>query len=1517
MNIRLAPVLLALALVPAAFVSPPGTAHAAPSMPCEPTAASTPAALAHARRCLGRVEALDRRTETSQVFVHPDGSGTMETYAYPQRVKLRDGQWSSLDATLQRRADGSISPRASVVDSTFSGGGAAPLVVGKRGGNEVSLSWPSALPAPELSGNTATYPNVLPGVDLVVTATETGFGEVLVVRDRAAARNPALRKLSLGTQLKGLHWTEHDGALAAVDAQGRAMLVADAPRMWDSAAEPGERSTAAKPSKQAKTAPIAVSRSGDHLTLTPDVSLLDNPSAVFPLFLDPTISTPTWTMINSQFTTQSYWSYDKQDCPPEPGKGGAVYQTDCAKVGQAVGYTMDYRSMWQFSTADFVGLQITSTKFTIDLLHSSLCNNGTAWTQLRWVNAGLGSGTTWANNSGSWDSIDAGSSNADTCNQARKGTEFAGSRLQEIIEIAARDSWASVTWGLKGESETDSGDWKKFDAKTARLIVGVNHVPGVPTSLTTDNQACVTGSNRPFVKTATPALSAYLSDYEGQKLTASYEWARIRNDGSYGSFGAFTKTLVDPGHSEPINATAGVIEGGDEIVGAADWTRDGKTDVLVRDTGGVLYVLPGDRTVLKPRQQIATGMGGFTFAGWVDWDKDGYLDAVGRIDTTGELRLYVGGPSGWTGSYYVIGGGWGGYTFFGLADWDRDGHQDILARDPNGDEWLYPGESKRTVSGQARALIGAGWGGYTSFGTIDWDKDGSPDVIARDPSTGQLWLYLGSGTRSYYSGSPYRYEIGAGWAEYTAKVMPDFNGDGNADLIAQYLSERTWYSYPGSGARTSGGARSTIATLGLSDAVRYVWTARSHDGYAWSGTSALCEFEVDTTKPAVPTVIPDIYVEGQTRGSVGKTGRFTFSSSSDTKTFKWGWSDPPGNTLTPGTLGGSVSIDWTPQSGGLKTLYVKAIDRAGNEESKIFQFFVAAPTNAIARWRMNDVPADPPTPTVFVDDTGNGRTATVAGATLQQPGRIVGGQPSAGFDGDDNAATASSAIADTSKSFSVAAWVKLGDLATSHTVISQGGTSTSAFLLEYERAGQWKFTATSADSSTPGYAAAIARTLPRKDVWTHLVGQYDSAARELRIYVNGVLERAEPNVVMWDANGPTLLGGSSPQRWVGNLAEVQAWDRAITSDEVRALVNPDDAAWGSKVGLWHFDAGYDPSADSSAYGHDLNYQNGVTIPLGQSGQTGTGVQLDGVDDSMVTDGQVLHTDQSFTVSAWAKIANGADMTGNHQVLGQDGQLFSGFYLGYRNVSGTPRWSFAMKETDEVTAAWAAASSPTPLTVADQGVWTKLTASYNASTGAMTLHVNDALVATATRALAGWDATGSLSVGRAWWTSAAPGDFAHEVDHWAGNIDEVVAYQGLFVPNIALNRTATADSTCNADESAAKAVDGRWASSVDKWCSLGASKWLRIDLGTARPFRAITIRHAEQGGESTDSNTRDFTIEVSDDGAVWTTVATVTGNTRGLTDHPFATVTKRYVRLAVQTPAQSGNPAARIYEVEVY
>ena len=105
--------------------------------------------------------------------------------------------------------------------------------------------------------------------------------------------------------------------------------------------------------------------------------------------------------------------------------------------------------------------------------------------------------------------------------------------------------------------------------------------------------------------------------------------------------------------------------------------------------------------------------------------------------------------------------------------------------------------------------------------------------------------------------------------------------------------------------------------------------------------------------------------------------------------------------------------------------------------------------------------------------------------------------------------------------------------------------------------------------------------------------------------------------------------------------------------------------------------------------------------------------------------------------------------------------------------------------------------------------------------------------------------------------------------------EVYGPQGR--ENLAFGRPATGSIPCSPAEGPEKAVNGSVAGGEqDRWCSYDWPLYLQVDLGTTRPVARFVVKHASAGGESDESDTREFNIQVSTDGKVFTTVETSSG-----------------------------------------
>ncbi|MEU2547312.1 FG-GAP-like repeat-containing protein [Streptomyces roseolus] len=218
-----------------------------------------------------------------------------------------------------------------------------------------------------------------------------------------------------------------------------------------------------------------------------------------------------------------------------------------------------------------------------------------------------------------------------------------------------------------------------------------------------------------------------------------------------------------------------------KAAGFGDLDGNRKADVLVRDEAGRLWFTPGDGT------GKLVGTGGWNAMNALvrhgDFSRDGKEDVIAREKSTGKLWLYKGAGTGYVGSRTLIGsGGWNGMNHLtGVGNLTPDSYADLLAVEKStGKLWLYPGTASGGLG--ARKLIGSGgWNAMNALaGPGDLNGDGKADLIAREASTGKLWLYPGTTS----GGLGARKLIGSGgWnAMETLLAVGDFSGDGRPDL---------------------------------------------------------------------------------------------------------------------------------------------------------------------------------------------------------------------------------------------------------------------------------------------------------------------------------------------------------------------------------------------------------------------------------------------------------------------------------------------------------------------------------------------------------------------------------------------------------------------------------------------------------------------------------------------------------------------------------------------------------------
>jgi hypothetical protein len=169
------------------------------------------------------------------------------------------------------------------------------------------------------------------------------------------------------------------------------------------------------------------------------------------------------------------------------------------------------------------------------------------------------------------------------------------------------------------------------------------------------------------------------------------------------------------------------------------------------------------------------------------------------------------------------------------------------------------------------------------------------------------------------------------------------------------------------------------------------------------------------------------------------------------------------------------------------------------------------------------------------------------------------------LDGDGDYLDTAVSTIDTTKSFSVSAWVYLDDNSRYHTVLAQDGEQSSAFYLQYRSAPDgdcWAFGMRDDDSADGVTTVALSHDKAWLQEWTHLVGVYDAENHQLRLYVDGVAQPDQPSFSspIAAANpltiGRGLHGGQDGWYWQGMLDEVGIYQRVLSDDEISQMAQP-------------------------------------------------------------------------------------------------------------------------------------------------------------------------------------------------------------------------------------------------------------------------------------------------------------------------------------------------------------------------
>ncbi|WP_167382953.1 DNRLRE domain-containing protein [Streptomyces mangrovisoli] len=460
-----------------------------------------------------RIEGLD--DEYSTTFANPDGTLTTQISEGQQRVANSDGTYSAVDLRLKHSAAGWV-PRKSPVRLRISGGGSRTAVtMTQSDGSKVGVGWPSKLPAPKIRGGVATF-RVTATERLVVSTTATGFTAHVVLTERPTKRVSLTLPLVLDDSLKAHQST--DGAIALRSkVPGATVASAHQFTMWDSAhgGEPlpdAEHKVATTLTKAADGTP--------RMQLRPSMKFLDSPHTVYPVTIDPDISSLSRngdTYVYTGSTTPEISNYRLM-------------------VGTFDGGTTNYRSYLNWKLDALQGKHVVSANLKLYQYDANTCTPQP--TSIHPLNGNFSGSTVWSNKpaadyTGSWwisDSFNHGDE-TDGCSNSSETIDITkiikgwvdGTHAQHGIQLNNADG--DYTYGKRFCSMNPDSSHSVCYTSTREptLAVTYNTLPAKPSGLQATPGS--TSGSASYVTSTTPALSALVNDADSNSLTPQFSVA--------------------------------------------------------------------------------------------------------------------------------------------------------------------------------------------------------------------------------------------------------------------------------------------------------------------------------------------------------------------------------------------------------------------------------------------------------------------------------------------------------------------------------------------------------------------------------------------------------------------------------------------------------------------------------------------------------------------------------------------------------------------------------------------------------------------------------------------------------------------------------------------------------------------------------------------------------------------------------------------------------------------------------
>jgi hypothetical protein len=294
------------------------------------------------------------------------------------------------------------------------------------------------------------------------------------------------------------------------------------------------------------------------------------------------------------------------------------------------------------------------------------------------------------------------------------------------------------------------------------------------------------------------------------------------------------------------------------------------------------------------------------------------------------------------------------------------------------------------------------------------------------------------------------------------------------------------------------------------------------------------------------------------------------------------------------------------------------------------------------------------------DSTPYGNDGTIVGATLTTD-RKGQSDKSYNFDGSSYISMGNSADFNFStEDFTISVWAKANSGTNGRGIINKGGWSSNGYYISEAYSPAYIYYFGVKDSS--GYKVV---QLPLQETWgwTHIVGI--KTENHIEAWVNGNYV-GQWNGTIGSLSNPSKnleIGRSfNPSYFNGSIDEVRVYNRALSSDEIKALYesyNPGTQVADTQKGLvghWKMDG---DAKDNTPYGNDGTI-TGATLINDRKGQADGAYNFDGIDD-YINVGEVKDIGET-TVTLWF---NSSDTkTGQSFFSFKDNNYYGGLHFNW-------------------------------------------------------------------------------------------------------------------------------------------------------------------------------------------------------------------------------------------------------------